>query len=442
MAVRKRGRSFVADYYDGQGTRRWKAFKLERDAKIFEGRVRGEIARGEHVPEAEMPRFSEVAERFAESKRGKVRDLTLDHYETAIATYLNPYLGRLRLNRISVALIERFRTELREGLPESVVQARAERLAALAAERAAHVNNPKLAKSVGYFRNKLARVRISPTTLNKQLTLLAMVFNYALKHRLVTFNPAEHVDKLPAAYKEGDAIDQNVLDADEVKKLLAAAAPEWRLLLETAVTTGLRQSELLGLQWGDVDWQSSRLHIRRSLREGRFYDTKSKNSRRIVEIPSSLAHELKVWRLKCPKGAHDLVFPNSEGNPMDAANLIHRGFEPAVRRAGLRKIRFHDLRHTAASLLLANGVDVVAVSRLLGHSSPIVTLNIYSHAIPKERAGLTDRLANLFGSKPVADDVERDESSGGVDRNLLFGLVGRAGLEPATNGLKVQCSTN
>jgi hypothetical protein len=70
MAVRKRGASFVADYYDGDGKRRWKTFKLEREARAFEARVRGEIARGEHVPEAEMPRFSEVASRFIGAKRG------------------------------------------------------------------------------------------------------------------------------------------------------------------------------------------------------------------------------------------------------------------------------------------------------------------------------------------------------------------------------------
>jgi integrase len=442
MAIRKRGKGFVADYYDGNGSRRWKTFKLEREARSFEARVRGEIARGEHIPEAEMPLFSEVTSRFIRAKRGKVRDLTLEHYETAIATYLNPFFGKLRLNRITLALVERFRGDLSHGLPPEIIAARAARLGRLAAERADRTGNRKLAKSEDYFRGRLITVRVSTTTINKQLTLLAMIFNYALKHRLVTFNPAEHVDKLPAAHKEGNAIDENVLDAGEVKELLAAAAPEWALLLEAAVTTGLRQSELLGLQWGDVDWQSNRLHVRRALREGRFYDTKSKHSRRIVELPSSLIHSLKVWRLKCPKGEHDLVFPNNEGNPMDAANLIHRGFEPAVRRAGLRKIRFHDLRHTAASLLLATGVDVVAVSRLLGHSSPIVTLSIYSHAIPKARAGLTDRLANLFSSKPVADEPESKYDDSNGERKLLSGLVGRAGLEPATNGLKVQCSTN
>ena len=163
---------------------------------------------------------------------------------------------------------------------------------------------------------------------------------------------------------------------------------------------------------------------------------------RVVEVPRALLHSLKVWRLKCPKGEHDLVFPNREGNPMDAANLIHRGFEPAVRRAGLRKIRFHDLRHTAASLLLANGVDVVAVSRLLGHSSPIVTLTVYSHAIPRERQGLTDKLSAILSSKPVANLNKTEIDDEDIDRNLLSGLVGRAGVEPATNGLKVQCSTN
>jgi integrase len=261
MAIRKRGQSFVVDYYDADGRRRWKTFTRVREARAFEARVRQEIARGEHVPEAEMPRFAELAERFLDSKRGKVRDLTLDHYEMAIETYLAPYFGKLRLNRITVVLIERYRSELRDGFPEPLLNYRADRLAALATARAARLGNPALARSAEYFRARLARKRLSRITINKQLTLLAMIFNYALKHRLLTFNPAEHVDKLPAVHREGDEIDQNVLSPAEVRKLLEAAAPEWRLLIETAVTTGLRQSELLGLKWGDIDWQSSRLYV-------------------------------------------------------------------------------------------------------------------------------------------------------------------------------------
>ncbi len=161
MAIRRRGNSFVADYYDGDGKRRWKTFRLEREARAFVARVRQEILRGEHVPEAEMPRFTELAKRFLDSKRGKVRDLTLDHYEMAIETYLAPYFGKLRLNRITVALIERYRSELREGLPEPLLHYRANRLAALAAKRAARLGNPALARSAEYFRARLARKRLS-----------------------------------------------------------------------------------------------------------------------------------------------------------------------------------------------------------------------------------------------------------------------------------------
>jgi len=139
------------------------------------------------------------------------------------------------------------------------------------------------------------------------------------------------------------------------------------------------------------------------------------------------------------------VFPNRDGQPLDAPNLINRGFKPALRRAGLREIRLHDLRHTCASLLLSAGIDVVAVSRLLGHSSPIVTLNIYSHAIRKDRAGVTDKLSELLcdasSSKLVADERNQLEDIAGSADKSLSELVGRDGIEPSTNWLKASCST-
>jgi integrase len=117
-----------------------------------------------------------------------------------------------------------------------------------------------------------------------------------------------------------------------------------------------------------------------------------------------LVNELREWRIACPKGHHDLVFPNLVGNPISAANLLQRGFYPALRRAGLRQI-FHDLRHTFASLLIAAGEDIVRVSRLLGHASPTITLKVYSHMLPAEHYTTASRLTELvFAQEPPKTD--------------------------------------
>ena len=94
------------------------------------------------------------------------------------------------------------------------------------------------------------------------------------------------------------------------------------------------------------------------------------------------------------------AFPNLGGQPMSHSNLMQRGFFPALQRAGIRRIRFHDLRHTFASLMISNGEDIVRVSRLMGHATASFTLNVYSHMIPREHDPSGDRLASLvFGNK-------------------------------------------
>ncbi len=127
---------------------------------------------------------------------------------------------------------------------------------------------------------------------------------------------------------------------------------------------------------------------------------------RRIDLPEFLVTELRTWRLACPNGGDDLVFPNLAGNPMSSTNLLQRGFYPALRRAGLRRIRFHDLRHTFASLLIANGEVIVRVSRLLGHSSPMLTLNVYSHMLPNDHYGGPDRLRDMvFGPANLGNEA-------------------------------------
>ena len=170
--------------------------------------------------------------------------------------------------------------------------------------------------------------------------------------------------------------------------------------------------------------------------------TRSRSTRAAsLSCRAPLLHAREVWRLKCPKGEHHLVFPNDVGNPMDAANLIHRGFGPAV-RAGLRKVRFHNLRHTAASLLPAN-VSTWLPSRVSSAtarpwSRSRSTRTRFFGSAKASRTSFQDFLV----ANRVADWSANDQRYSDDERTLLNELVGRAGVEPATNGLKVQCSTN
>ncbi len=208
----------------------------------------------------------------------------------------------------------------------------------------------------------------------------------------------------------------------EPQRLLEAADDRWRILIMTAILTGLRQGELLGLQWGDVDWVAQQMLVRRTYTHGRFYDPKTKTSRRRVDLPTPLVIDLKKWKLRCPKGELDLVFPNGAGNPESHSNLTQRGFHPALRRAGLRRIRFHDLRHTYASLLIETCEHPKYIQAQMGHSSIKVTMDIYGHLMRATNSRAAEKLGRLAlsatknGSKMVANQKRKQRD----DRNLLI----------------------
>lgn len=199
-----------------------------------------------------------------------------------------------------------------------------------------------------------------------------------------------------------------VWDEEQVRLFLAEArrsSPHYTLYL-TAVLTGMRQGELLGLRWTDVDWTFSRLSVNHTLARVRskveFREPKSRSSRRTVSLPPVLVEALKDSRVaqekhQCqPQGGyedHDLVFCQPNGRPLHGHNVTQRDFRGIIRRVSLPRIRFHDLRHCCATLMLRQGVHPKVVGELLGHASVGVTLDVYSHVLPGMQEDATQALA-------------------------------------------------
>jgi integrase len=173
-------------------------------------------------------------------------------------------------------------------------------------------------------------------------------------------------------------------------------SPDWYPIFLAAIHSGLRSGELAGLKWSDIDWNRRLITVRRIItNRGKVAPTKT-NRMRTVDMSSTLFDELKDLKErqqhKWGEEAPEWIFANQEGNPPDMHNLKHRHFFKALDRAGIRRIRFHDLRHTFASLLIANGESLAYVRDQLGHSSIALTVNTYTHLIPGSNTGAVDRL--------------------------------------------------
>ena len=247
----------------------------------------------------------------------------------------------------------------------------------------------------------LERVAVSESagirSVNAAIRSLRTLFKFAQSRGYVSQNVATFVHKLKPGKAPDKPMEAAVLTPVEITALIAATAPapDWRPAIAVLAYGGLRIGELLGLTWGDIELNRGRLLVRRQLcgDTGVLREPKTARSQRFVELPSATISALKAWKLKCPKGELELVFPNTEGGPANHYNFRGRVFVPALRRAGLRRVRVHDMRHTCASLLIAAGCDIAAVSRQLGHANIATTLAVYSHWFAKRsETGLGARL--------------------------------------------------
>jgi integrase len=210
----------------------------------------------------------------------------------------------------------------------------------------------------------------------------------AVLYGLVPTNTA-HGASLPRYQHQ----EMRVLDADQIGRLLAAASGNrLEALFHLAAVTGMRQGELFGLKWTDVLWSTGLLHVQRQVqrvpRQGwSFFEPKTRAGRRRVPIGAGAMDALRrqkerqaLERAVAGKRwqEHGLIFSTGVGTPMDAHNL-RKDFLAVLREAGLPEVRFHDLRHSAANLMLNHGVLFLVVSKILGHTNPSITLNTYGH---------------------------------------------------------------
>lgn len=236
-------------------------------------------------------------------------------------------------------------------------------------------------------------------------TLLHKALRDAVRLRLIVNNPASEVEK-PRPGKTR----MEVYDEAQAKALLdAAASHRLYALFVLALDTGMRQGELFALCWEDIDFDAGSVLIQHSLEEingkHRIKEPKSGKGRRIDLSTFTLDVLREHRKAMLAEGCYSPdapVFPASEGGWLRKANFQRRVFRPLQKAAGLPEIRFHDLRHTAATLMLLNDVNVKVVSERLGHANIQLTLDTYSHVLPTMQRIAAEKMDAFFRRKTVS----------------------------------------
>ena len=312
-------------------------------------------------PPSRSPHLDKFLEGWLAAIRPSIRPSTYASYEGVVRLHIVPTIGRISLDKLTV-----------------------DHVAAL-------------------VRRKQAEERLSSRSVRYVLLILRNALNKAVRWGAVARNVAALVDPPRVAHK-----DVRVLSPEETSRLLTAArGDQYESLVVLAISTGVRLGEALGVTWADIDLERRQMRIDKSLQRitgvGQVVsETKTRRSRRTIVLPIIAAEALRrqlnnqrSQRRASGRGWPDggFVFTSLNGRPLDARN-VQRGFRRIVRRAKLPRMRFHDLRHSCASLLLTQGVAPRVVMETLGHSRIAVTMDTYTHVMPalqREAADAIDR---------------------------------------------------
>jgi len=353
--------AWVCDYVDGAGKRRLKSFKLKKQADAFAASATVEVASGVHVADSQTVTVSEAASLWLKGcDAAGLERSTTDQYRQHVQIHIEPFLGATKLNKLTVPAVRAFQEELREN-----------------------GRSPAMVK----------RVTVS----------LGSILSDAQERGLVVRNAVSEMSKRRGGAKSSEKRQRarlrygvDIPTREEVRAILEAAEGRFRPLLITAIFTGMRASELRGLPWRDVDLEKAVVHVRQRADAYQAIGMpKSDAGQRTIPLPPLVVNTLKEWKLACPKGDLDLVFPNSAGNIEYHANVINRGLHPTLIRAGVTtpdgKAKYtglHALRHWFASWCINSRADgglelsPKAVQARMGHSSIQMTFDTYGHLFP------------------------------------------------------------
>jgi integrase len=353
--------SYEIQYTDSSGRVRWQVVNgALQDARFTRAEIQARLGRGDLITRGDR-KLADIGEEWL-AVQHHLRPRTRQLYETALRRHINPRLGNKRIGDITVDRVAAFLVDLQEA-------------------------------------------GLAGSTIRNVMTPLGRILSYAARRGLISENPINRLERgeRPRIGRR----EMRVLDRDEINALLQAAVRSYRPILATALFTGLRQGELLGLTWADIDFADEAVHVRCQLdRSGERTAPKTPQAYRQVILMPSLARLLREHKVASPySGPEDPVFATLTGAPMHYRNVSRRGFAAAVVKSGLDqpgqpRLRFHDLRHTFASLMIAQGLNIVYVSRQLGHSTPSFTLNVYSHLFDRAEHSrrASDALEAGFGS--------------------------------------------
>lgn len=396
--IRRRGKSWVV-HYRRDGQQHWRSFKTRDEAELELARAMVRKAQDTPEPSARRMTVTEHATEWLEKKRSRVGEQTHVNYASVLNVHILPTLGHLELRRVTRKTLDDFVTDWHAGGPmfKERVRLAQERERVRAAEEG---RDPRP-----------IRIGRSAKTIGNAIVVLSGMFNEAVHWNRLTASPAVGLERPRDDRPAEDRM--HALDAASLRALVDAAEGQLaRALLVTAAMTGMRRGELLGLRWRDVDYTNHRVWVRRSIGlNGVVKEPKTRKSVRAIAMPKMVADELEAhWKASTFRSDDDYVFANSAGRPLDGRNMVREVFEPARRNAKLPRIRFHDLRHSYASVLIGQGTHPKVISDQLGHASVQITMDRYSHLFEGAYADVSVDLERAWS------DVETASRTASTDR--------------------------